>query len=324
MIFSSFDKRRLLAGMVLLTSALLASCGGGDQKETFHARRVVVFGDRASYVDVAGNGAKYTVNADTVACNTNTVWVQVVAAGYGISLCPATPGAATPAALMRAGPDDTVALVKAKIDAYLASDSPAKTDLVTIYVGVNDVIGQYQANGEDLATAPQEAAMFEAVRAAGTELGTQVMRITATGAKVVVLTLPDLSLTPYGREEPLPGPNRLNRLSVAFNDNLRLKLGSDPNGGGRSGALVEAYDLITLFTLNQNNQFGTLTTKDKAACGAVAEADLLTGCTVAHAATITGGESYTTWLWASKLQLSPRGHELLGSQALTRLRNNPL
>ena len=307
---------RLGAGAALLAAAVLAACGGGEQEETFHAQRVVVFGDRASTLN--SDGTKYTVNADTADCSVNQIWVQHVATGYGLSLCSGN------ARVLNAAPDDRVADVKAKIDAYLAS-GPRSTDLVTIYVGANDVIEQYKANGLDAATAPQEAAMFSAVRSAGTELGRQVLRVTASGAKVVILSLPDLSVSPYGRSQALPGPNRLHRLSVAFNDNLRLALGADPNGGGRSGALVEAYDLISLFIRNENNQFGTITNNSQAACGLGNEATLPTQCNVTSSAAITGSPSgYTTWLWASDYQLTPLGHALLGSQALTRLRGNPL
>ncbi len=306
---------RLGAGVALLAAAVLAACGGGEQEETFEAKRVVVFGDRASTLN--NDGTKYTVNANTADCNANPIWVQHVASGYRLTLCSGD------AKLLYAAPDDKVADVKAKIDAYLAS-GPRSTDLVTIYVGTNDIIEQYEANGLDLATADQEAAMLSAVRSAGTQLGQQVLRITASGAKVAILSLPDLSLSPYGRNQALPGPNRLHRLSVAFNDNLRLALGADANGGGRSGALVEAYDLITQFIRNENNQF-SLTNVTQAACGLGNETTLSTQCNVTSSAAITlSPEGYTTWLWASDLQLTPRGHSLLGAQALTRLRGNPL
>ena len=56
---NGLGRAALLAGV--LASALLASCGGGEQVSTFTASRVIAFGDESSLIN--SNGSKYTVNA---------------------------------------------------------------------------------------------------------------------------------------------------------------------------------------------------------------------------------------------------------------------
>ncbi|MEY4561735.1 MAG: hypothetical protein RLZZ618_1012 [Pseudomonadota bacterium] len=318
-VFSRSGRRQLACGLSLVAVAALSACGGGEQRETFQARRVVVFGDEASTINA--DGSKYNINAQPADCAVNPLWIQGVAGGYGISLCTA---ATDPTKQLNAAAGDKVAEVATKIDTYLASGSPVSTDLVSVFVGVNDVLAAYKASP----TPTEEAAMFTAVRAAGTRLGLQIVKVTSRGAKVLVVSVPDQAITPYGRSQALlvggaANADLLRRLSIAFNDNMRLALGSDPNGGGRSGALIEGFDLITLFTVNLNNQFGTLVNVSQPACGTIAEADLATQCTVAAANTVTNS-TWGAWLWTSGTQLSPYGHSLLASQALTRLRGNPL
>ncbi len=66
---------------------LLASCGGGTQLEPFDAQRVLAFGDEPSVITTTGS--KYTVNAlqtdnVTLDCASNPIWVQTVAASFGL------------------------------------------------------------------------------------------------------------------------------------------------------------------------------------------------------------------------------------------------
>ncbi len=88
--------RAVVGAGVLAVAALLASCGGGSQVETFHPSRVIAFGDEFSVINP--NGSKYTVNALAAGsttqfdCGSNPIWIQMLAVSYGLVFpqCPGT------------------------------------------------------------------------------------------------------------------------------------------------------------------------------------------------------------------------------------------
>ena len=329
-------KKTRLASLaaLLLGTALLASCGGGDQKETFHADRVVVFGDEASLVNSGSDprfprGSKFTVNVLSATdplgydCASNPIWVQAVASYYGHSFDECRPvGSTGGGGVMRAVYGAKVADVKGQIDAYLAGNTLNPKDLVTLMAGTNDILALFNTSPR-----PSRANLMAAAGQAGTLLGDQVFRVTALRAKVLISNMPDLALTPLGRAAPLGDQQLLHDLSTEFNDRLNLRLGDDPNGGGRSGALLKADDDIAIFVANVNNQFGFTDVVD-AACTTTAggtvpmdDVDLPVSCSTTGTHT---NPAFATWLWAGETQLGPLGHGRLGERAQQSLRRNPL
>jgi outer membrane lipase/esterase len=316
--------RRLASRATALLGAalMLAACGGGEQKETFRATRVIVFGDEASTINDGTDvrfprGSKFTVNVREAGtgnylCAQNPIWVEAVASLYGLwfSECPSAPP--NGAGIMRAKFGDKVADVKTALDTFLAGNALSRTDLVTLMAGTNDVLAQFNAR-----TGANEAALVAAVEQAGTQLGDQVLRVTSLKAKVLISTIPDLSLTPIARTLSGPDQTLLKRLSTRFNDKLRVRLADDPNGGGRSGALLSA--------VNFGNQFVFTNTSD-AAC------QTTVGTVTTPMATETlpvGCDTQTNlasgfFLWSGATQLSAAAHAALGERAQIRLRNNPL
>jgi outer membrane lipase/esterase len=300
--------------------AALAGCGGGQLVEQFHPARILAFGDEASVI--TSDGRKYTVNAllpdnMTFDCASNPIWVQVLASGYGLVFqeCPGT--ATSPTSRVAATNGAKAADLVTQVNGYIGSF--AAKDLATVLVGSHDVLAAYQTYKAGGAT---EAVATAQVQAAGAAVAVQVNRIAETGTKVIVSTLPELGLTPYGITEGASAADLLNRLTVSFNLGLLKTLTND----GHKIGLVEPDKMVrNIFNAPANNGYVNWT---QAACGAA----VLTSCTTTTllgvmdtTTTSNAGQpaSAATWLWAGDLQLGVSGHVGLGTLASARARNNP-
>lgn len=305
-----------------LAVALLASCGGGDQIEKFVPSRIIVFGDEASLIvpDPAfpNDGRKYTVNGverlpdgTTLTgnrdCTRNPIWVQVLANDYGYQFAECLTTATTARAVMRAQANSTVLMVRAQIDAFLTSPGFNSQDLVTIMVGTHDVLA---AAGEPTSTEAVAAAEL-----AGTRVGEEVIRITSRGARVIVSTIPDVSLTPAGR---VSGQAALLRtLSQRFNARLRVKLEEVP-GRGHSVGLVLGDEAV-LAAVTSPSSYG-IANVDTAAC-----VNALPDCDENNSFLVAGAQTNhaSDYLWAGPYQLGANLQGRIGSAAVYRARNNP-
>jgi outer membrane lipase/esterase len=312
----------LRAGVATLALTLLASCGGGDQIEPFVPERVVAFGDEASLIEedpgFSDDGRKYTVNGveratdgttltSTRDCTRNPIWVQVVANDYGYQFAECLTTSTTARAFTRAQVNSTVAMMSARITAYMTSPGFTDKDLVTIMVGTYDVLA---AAGQ-----PTRDAALAAAAAAGTAAGAEVVRITDRGAKVIVATIPDVGVTPQGIASGQA--SLLSELTTAFNSALRIKL-QDVRGGGHSAGLVLGDELVLMMRRAPAN-YGIVNTVD-AAC-----ANALPNCDETDALLVTAARTNhaSDWLWAGPLQLGANAQSRLGSAAVHRARHNP-
>jgi outer membrane lipase/esterase len=317
--------------LVVFSTALLSACGGGKQAETFRAERVIVFGDESSAL--GKDGSKYTVNfldaAGVRNCAANPLWVQTVASSYGVVFEECNPAQVVATGRMRAAYGAKAQDLQAQVDTYLASSTVLKSDLVTIMAGTHDILAQFEA-----APRANEADMLAAMDRAGTLVGDQVLRLSQAGAKVLVATVPDTSLTPLGRQSPSADQLLLTRLSSRLNDKLRVRLDADPNGGGRSGALLAVDEDVKRFVISAGLPTGfsdsatpaclELATVFPTAVPASASMTmpdrlLPTDCTSATANPLSG-----TWLWAGRVQFSAYAHGQLGQLAVLKLKANPL
>ena len=172
----------LRAGLLAASAIGLASCGGGSQVQTFVAGRVIAFGDEMSVIN--NDGSKYTVNALAVGsttqldCATNPIWIQSVAAIYG-QVFPQCPGTvAAPPSRIYAANKAVVADLAVQIDAHVSNGGFVATDLVTVLVGANDVVAQFQQY-----PTVGEAQLTDNLTAAGAALAAQVNRIAGTAPK---------------------------------------------------------------------------------------------------------------------------------------------
>jgi outer membrane lipase/esterase len=308
-------------GAALLASALLVSCGGGDRVEEFAPTRLLVFGDESSVIDDVNsdaNGRKYTVNAlktdnVTLDCSSNAIWIQYLVATYSQLVLPqCNPNTvADPKSRIYAEAGATVADVAAQIDSHMLADTFTGTDLVTVLAGQNDILAQYA-----LYDGSNKATLVAAVEAAGSALAQQVNRVANAGGKVLIVTVPDLGLTPYAITEEAANAGRaalLTELTNEFNTSLRSVILND----GRKIGLVNGYDIVQ--TLQKFSDFYSISNATTPVCDSTkaATVELCTTLTL-----VTDGTS-GGYLWADATHLSPAGQRRIGEAAVGRATNNP-
>lgn len=278
-------RRALKGLIVIVASAVLVACGGssdGDQTPRVGYGKIISFGDSLSDVGTYAvgtiaslGGGKYTVNGEggqiwierlagtlgvTAPCAAQTGMVGVPDAGIvdvpvtdapdcyayaqgGARVTnPVGPGNAL-LGLANGGIGQLTDPVVNQIQRHLAKgEGFAADDLVLVLAGGNDVFMNLAA-----ASTVGPEAVVAAMAAAGTELSGYVKdQIVANGAtRVVVVNLPDVSLTPFafGAEAAAPGTQALvASMVVAFNDALAAGI-----EGTAEVLLVDAY------TESQNN-----------------------------------------------------------------------
>jgi outer membrane lipase/esterase len=307
--------RAALRAGVLALAVLLASCGGGgDQVSTFHANRVIAFGDEMSVINA--DGSKYSVNAlvsgstTLLDCGSNPIWIQSVAAAYGL-VFPQCPGSVSdPVSRIYAANGATVADISAQIDQHLANGGFADGDLVTVLVGANDVVAQFQQY-----PAVGEGELGANLSASGKALAQQVNRLAGFGAKVLIVTIPDMGLTPFAGDRSVGStdgnPALLTRLTTKFNDALLSNLLND----GHQIGLVQLDEYLKAVDTAARRGQGSYNNTTQAAC-AVALPRCTTNTLVADAVN-------SVWLWADSRHLGANGQANLGSIAASRAENNP-
>ncbi len=305
--------RAMLHAAVLVTAVLLASCGGGGQTNTFSASRVIAFGDESSVI--TADQKKYSVNAlvsasTTLDCASNPIWIQSVAAIYGLVFpqCPGT--VAAPVSRIYAANGALVADLSGQIDQQLNNGGFNSGDLVTVLVGANDVVAQF-AQYPGLG----EGQLLANLDAAGRALAEQVNRLAGLGAKVLISTIPDIGLTPFAGDRSAGSTNAnpalLSRLSTRFNDALLANLTND----GRRIGLIQLDEYVRALDNSRIAGQGSYANTTLGACTVA-----LPDCT---SNTLVIGATTATWLWADDRHFGAGGQIALGSLAISRAQNNP-
>jgi hypothetical protein len=303
-----------------LTVAVLAGCGGG-QVDPFRAERVLAFGDEFSVITDAG--LKYSVNArkDDPAsittpkarildCKASPLWVQTVADGFSLVFPQCNPdNVAAPASRILAVPGAKVADLKTQIDNFMASGTFTARDMATMLVGGNDILELYAQY-----PAVSEADLTTEAQARGKLWGQQINRVALLGPAVLVVTPPDLGLSPYALAEKakftdIDRAALITRLLRAYQNAMGVEIIND----GRLIGLVYG-DVETQNMVRFSGSFG-IDNNNTAVCSA-----LLPNC---YEETLVTGGSLTTWLWADSLRLGPTYHVRLGEVAKSRAQNNP-
>lgn len=300
--------RRPLAWLLAGFAVLLSACGGGtSQIQVFKPPRLTAFGDEASAF--TPDGRKYAVNefaADgtTLDCGAFPIWIQDVARAFnfGFAQCPLSGGETR--ALTRAEPGARVADVVRQVDAHVAAGGFQSEELVLVLAGTWDVLdlyAQFPARSRD--------ELIAEARARGTRLAEQVNRMVGQGARVVVSTMPDLGLSPYGIAQGTDGARLLTDLSAALNGRIRATIIND----GRLIGLVLADEFVQ--TAARAPGYFSLSNARDAVCTVA-----LPDCT---SKTVVDGGSANVYLWASDRWFGTGGHRQLGALALARATLNP-
>lgn len=339
--------RSSLLALTVAGTLLLASCGGGNGNENqsvkFEARRLFVFGDESNLLltpssPTAIDARKYSINGFTAGttpansvpdCFVNVLWVQYVAAKYGLVFAECNPTGATVTAQMRAAVGAKVGDVVTSLNTFFnGGGSFGKKDLVTIMVGTNDILELYDrvTNSANPAPLTASAALAEAERR-GRLLADQFDRITNddnTGGRALYVPVPDLGESAFGIAEE-PGidleDRLLHRISAAFNDELRVAI----TNNGRSIGLLNAYERfhnIIRAVDDGDDPFGLINVTGAACLSTSPLPDCTTLTLKAANGSIPAATAFT-WLWADGTHLSPGGHRVLGEDALDLLDTLP-
>lgn len=309
--------KRALALATVAAAALIAGCGGGGtaQIAPFSPNRIIAFGDESG--TILQSGKKYGINGINsvtlqLDCTLNPNWSQVLASGFNMVYPQCNPSyEALPQGQMYAAAGAKVADVRDRIDQFLSNDRFGPKDLVSILVGVNDIVEiyrQFPAQSRD--------ALISEATARGKLLADQANRIANANGRVLVGTIFDVGDTPFGQQEKLQQTDidravLLNDLSSAFNTSLRLNLLND----GRLIGLVLVDETMQQI-VRYPSAFGFTNVTDAACRVDIAAQDCTTD-------TLRADANATQWLWAGSTLMGPSAQQRIGSLALTRARNNP-
>lgn len=320
--------RRALGGAAVAGATLLAAaCGGSSQTSHFQASRIVAFGDESSLLVDSGdhNASKYSVNGTvsnsdlTIACTVNPLWIQGVANIYGLVFPECnngSPPVAEPVNRIRAAFGATSADLGAQIDAQQAEGPLGTGDLVTVMVGEYDVLALYAQY-----PAQSEAQLVAAAEAAGAETGRQVNRLTTLGAKVLLSTIFDMGVTPFGASERAAHADTdraalLTQISARYNALMRATIVND----GRLIGLILMDQFVTDVSLVPGA--GGFTNFTDPVCD-LSRSQLTPPSSLDCTAQTFVPNGSPAYLWADELHLSATGQSSLGSLAVSRAQNNP-
>ena len=312
---------------VALAAAMLTACGGGtSQVEPFIPERVIALGDENSVIvdDGSHDGFKYTINdrRGTVAgkCTTLPTFAQSLANLYGFVFEQCNPNGLTPKAFVHAVAGARIGDATTGLAAQITGvPNLSKTDMVSLMIGGNDVIDLFESVRGGTITRDQA---IGAARQRGRDAAALVGTVLNTGARVLVVTSPDLGLSPYARAQELTYPGAaalLSELSFELNGNLRTNV--EPNDG-RNWGLVLADDIVAAMHKLPTSFLTSPSIATEAACTTVLAKD----CVItddATTSTLVTGASTGTHLWADAIHLGPEAHSRIGQQLQSRAVNNP-
>jgi outer membrane lipase/esterase len=326
------DLRRLsvrVLAPVALTAALLVACGGGtSQVQAFKPTRVIALGDENSVIvnDGSNDGFRYTINdrRGTAAgkCALLPIFVQALGSYYGYSYEQCNPNAATPKAFIRAiagakVDDPTSGLVQQ----LAAAGTLGTGDLVSLMIGANDVIELYER--VQAGTLNAADAIAEAERR-GTHTAEHVNAILATGARAIIITMPDMGLSPYAANANKTNPGAsalLSRMSTDFNGFLRTRINATAYDG-RNYGLVLADDIVAAMAKSPTSFLSAPANAVDAACTSASVLDCVVTDDTTTTTLVTGALT-TSHLWASDRHIGPEVHSRIGQQMQQRVANNP-
>ncbi len=328
---TSFRELRRLGARLLapagVCAVLLTACGGDtSQVISFLPDRVIALGDENSViVDDGGNdGLRYTINdrrsATAGNCQAAPIIAQTVARQYGYVFAECNPNKLTPKAFSHARAGAMIEDPTTGLAAQLATVVKlGPTDLVTVMIGGNDLIALYERVRAGTLTGGDA---IEEAKRLGRSAAASISGALDTGARALVMTVPNLSLTPYARNAGKTDPNAASLLSqMSYDFNGSLRTGILPNDG-RNFGLVLADDIVAVMHDNPTGYLEVPYNVTDAAC-TTADVKNCALTTDTATSTLVAGATLASHLWASDRHLGPNAHARIGQQAVARAVNNP-
>ncbi len=342
----------MLSLFAVATAAVLTGCGGSSTPPTPKFTQIVSFGDSLSDVGTyrvgtvaALGGGEFTINGPN-----NEIWVQDLAsvlnlpapcaaetgldgsaqAGFSV---PATMHAGCfdyaqggarvtnpvgPGNALLGGSNAILGLltvpVSTQVQNYLTANNGTFTgkELVTVWAGANDLFIQADTVAANAETPTQAA---QAMAQAATELATYInMEILGKGANyVLVLDLPDVSLTPFGMAQPAAAQPFIAQLVSTYNQALQAGLASAP---ASKLLWVDAYTLSQTEATNATT-YG-LTNITTPACNLSPTVNPLSSSLVCSAANLSG-TNVLNYEYADDVHPTPYAHALLAKAILMQM-----
>lgn len=345
--FKSLCRGAAAAGVV----ALLSACGGGAVDD-YEPVSIYAFGDEQSLLtnDNANNGRKYSVNlaqtttADDLECQTYPIWTQLVASGFGRVFDECKSTSATATAFMRATPLAKVADLERQIAGTVTvADRNADPitfvdkDLATMMVGTYDMLELYgRVVGKTAALSAALGSNYDTVVTGGTLTYDEAVaeatrrgeqwaavqnRVANAGARVLVVTIPDLSFSPMAIADQTAGNTDsftekrrrqlLKDMTTAYNLAMRK---NQINDGRLIGMVLGDTELDSMVRFPGSYSLSNVV---DAVCTTA-----LPNCTAATVISAASGNA-TQWLWADSYRLGIEYQRRMGDLAYYRANNNP-
>lgn len=295
-------RNRVVAGSAVAAVLAFAATSAlaGDYSNT------IFFGDSltdsGTFRSVVPTGGKFTTNP-------GPVWAENVASAYGKSATPAVSGGTDYAVggarvsqlpgVPATAPTATATPVRTQITNYLASTG-GRADpnaLYAVWGGANDIF----------AALASPSTAQAAITQAATDLVGEVARLRAAGAKTILVpTLPDIGLTPFGQAQGATAAAQITQLVSGYNQLVTLGLGN----AGVSVIPIDTYSLLRDAVANPasygfSNVTGTACTTSSSLI-----------CTSSTLATSTAAQSY---LFADGVHPTTAGHRAISDFVLNAL-----
>jgi phospholipase/lecithinase/hemolysin len=309
--------RRGLLLAACASALVLAACGGGNSiVSQFTPTRAIAFGDGMG--DLGQNGARYTINDGSV-----NIWTQYVAVSYGTTLTTAAQGGlsyATGNARVAATPDAAgnanTPTVTQQIDTFLAGHALDAGDLVLVSAGTSDVIVETEKVLTGAETKDQALANLAT---AGQALGAQVRRLVNAGGQHVVVAGPyNIGRSPWALQ--LGQGQLMQDLVTQFNDKFLVSVVD-------LGANVLYVDAALYFNLvTANPSTNSITDISTPVCTTIDPGPGIgTGTNQVNSnlctpQTLVAGANPSLFLFADRVYVTPRGQQLFGDYAFTRIK----
>lgn len=265
-------------------------------------------------------------------CAANPLWVQLLASSFGLGFKDQCPSEGASGAVTYAENGATVATTATQVATHRGRLGSGT--LVTMMAGQNDILNAFAL--VKAGTLPLASAKAE-MTAQGGALAAIVNDIIKTGARVLVVKLPDMGVSPLARENGGVWASTLTELTLAFNNGILNKITND----GTKIGLVNLYDYTHYIreANDRGNSYDNIVNSSVSVCTS-ATVNQPDGTALSGTSTgpLYGGDpllycnsenksssvaSPGNYFWSDKAHMGVGGHAFLAARAYERADDNP-